>query len=125
MKPFNVNDEISALQCSLLMGNKCISGNKIVSNVGNKYIRQTWPVEGLTGRSVLCPMPALEKEPGSRSTESPSEKAQGMDHGPALKAGAEMVSLRLWVTAMSQSFSMTDDFKSLSINPDPEHTHPP
>ena len=125
MKPFNVNDEISALQCSLLMGNKCVSGNKIVSNAGNKDIRQTWPVEGLTGRGVRCPTPVLEKEPGSRGTESPSEKAQATDHGPALEAGAEMVSRTLRATAMSQSFSMTDDFESLSINPDPEHTHPP
>ena len=50
-----MNDEIYALQCSLLMGNKCISGNKIVSNVGNKYIRQTWPVERLTDTAYSAP----------------------------------------------------------------------
>ena len=50
-----MNDEIYALQCSLLMGNKCISGNKIVSNVGNKYIRQTWPVERLTDVAFSAP----------------------------------------------------------------------
>ena len=50
-----MNDEIYALQCSLLMGNKCISGNKIVSNVGNKYIRQTWPVERLMDAAFSAP----------------------------------------------------------------------
>lgn len=74
------------------------------------------------GHGVLCPTPALEKEPSCHSNESPSEKAEGTNQGPALEAGAEMVSLMLWATAMSQSFSMTDDFKSLSINPDPEST---